>query len=77
MLHTGNLCAVYGKRKINNRMRFMVSEDKIDYPGELATPTANMLVTKILFNSIIYTKGSRLMTIDISKFYLITSLKRP
>ena len=51
--------------------------DKIDFPGEVATPTAYMLVAKPLFNSIISTKGASFMTIDISNFYLMTPLKRP
>ena len=64
-------------KKEKNRARFTVGGDKINFPGEVATPTADMLVVKILFNSIISTKGSWFMTIDISKFYLMTPLKRP
>jgi hypothetical protein len=51
--------------------------DCIYYPDTVATPTVDMLVTKLLFNSVISTKGARLMTIDISVFYLMTPLKRP
>ena len=51
--------------------------DRINYPGEVATPTAEMLVAKILFNSVISTKGARFMTMDISNFYLMTPLARP
>ena len=58
-------------------MRFTVGADQIYYPGEVATPTADMLVAKILFNSVISTKGARFMTIDISNFYFITPLKQP
>jgi hypothetical protein len=36
-----------------------------------------MLVAKMLFNSIISTKGARFMTMDISNFYLMTPLHRP
>jgi hypothetical protein len=60
-----------------NQTRFTVGGDRINYPGEVATPTAEMLVAKILFNSVISTKGARFMTIDISNFYLKTPLKRP
>jgi len=60
-----------------NRTRFVAGGDRINYPGEVATPTADMLVTKILFNSVISTQGARFMTIDISIFYLMTPLKRP
>ena len=54
-----------------------MGSDKIDYPSELATPTVNMLVAKILFNSIISTKRYRFMTTYISNFYLMTPLKCP
>ena len=56
-------------------MRFTVGGDKIDYPGEVATPTSDMLVAKILFNSIISKKRSRFVTIDISNIYLMIPLK--
>jgi hypothetical protein len=60
-----------------NRTRFTVGGDPINYPGAVATPTADMLIAKLLFNSVISTKGARFMTIDISDFYLMTPLKRP
>ncbi len=51
-----------------------MSSDRIHYPGTVATPTANMLVAKLLFIS---TKRARFMTINISNFYLMTPLKQP
>ena len=36
-----------------------------------------MIVSKILFNSVIFTKGDRFMTINMSNFYLMTPLNRP
>ena len=71
------VCSVRPDIKENNRTRFTVGGDKIDYPGEVATPTAYMLVAKILFHSIISTKVARFMTIDTSNFYLMTPLKCP
>ena len=62
------MCSVIPEKKEKNRTRFTVGGDKIDYPGEVATPTEDMLVAKILFNSIISTKGAQFMTIDISNF---------
>ena len=35
------------------------------------------MVAKILFNSVISTKGARFITIDTSNFYLMNPLKRP
>ena len=55
-------------------MHFTVGGDRINYPGEVATPTAEMLVAKMLFNSVISTKGARFMKMDISNFYIITPL---
>jgi hypothetical protein len=55
----------------------VVGGDRINYPGEVATPTAEMLVAKLLFNSVTSTEGARFMTMDISNFYLMTPLKRP
>ena len=36
-----------------------------------------MLVAKIIFNSVVSTKGAKFMTMDISNFYLMTTLNRP
>ncbi len=36
-----------------------------------------MLVAKMLFNSIISTRGACFMTMDISNFYLMTPLHQP
>ena len=55
------------KAKVN-RTHFTVGGDKISYPGAVSTPTAEMIVAKILFNSIISTKNTKFMTIDISNF---------
>ena len=71
------MCRVQQDKKENNRPRFTVGRDKIDYPGEVATPMADMLVNIILFDSLIFTKRARFMTIDISNFYLMIPLKRP
>ena len=71
------VCTVRPEKKEKERTRFTVGGDRINYPGEVATPTADMLVTKMLINSVISTKGARFMTMDISNFYLMTPLKRP
>jgi hypothetical protein len=70
-------CTVRPEKADPNRTRFTVGGDRINYPGEVATPTADMLVAKILFNSVISTPGARFMTMDISNFCLMTPLLRP
>jgi hypothetical protein len=53
-----------------------IGGNRINYPGKVATPTAEMLVAKMLFNSVISTKGAQFTTMDISNFYLMTPLHR-
>jgi hypothetical protein len=60
-----------------NRTRFTVHSNKINCPGEVATPTAEMLAAKTLFNSVISTARAKFMTMDVCNFYLMTPLKRP
>jgi hypothetical protein len=71
------VCMVQPEKAEPNQMRFTVGGDRINYPGTVATPTAEMLVAKMLFNSVISTKDARFMTMDISNFYLMTPLHRP
>ena len=49
---------------------------KISYIGEVGTPRAELLLIKIMLNSVISTPEARFMTIDISKFYLNTPMTR-
>ena len=71
------VCSVRPEKKEKDRVRWVIGGDRINYPGEVATPTADMLVAKLLFNSVISTQGAKFMTMDLSNFYLMTPLKRP
>ena len=71
------VCDVRNEKAEKNRTRFVVGGDQINYPGEVETPTADMLVAKILFNSVVSTRNAKFMNMDISIFYLMTPLKRP
>ena len=62
------VCNVRPEKEEQERTRFVVGGDRINYPGEVATPTADMMVAKILFNSVVSTKGEKIMTMDISNF---------
>ena len=72
-----HVCNEKPKKAEVNRTRFTVSGNKINYPGAMSTPTAELLVAKILFNSVISTKNAKFMTINISNFYLNSPLPRP
>jgi hypothetical protein len=50
--------------------------DRVHYPGNAGTPTADLLTVKILINSIISTAGEKIMTMDIKDFHLNTLMAR-
>jgi hypothetical protein len=54
----------------------MVSGDRINYPFDVGTPTADMLLVKLLFNSVISTKNAKFMSLDIRNFYLEMPMER-
>jgi hypothetical protein len=70
------VCLVRPKKAEPNQMRFTVGGNRINHPGEIATPTTEMLVAKMLFNSVISMKDAQFMTMNISNFYLMTPLHR-
>jgi hypothetical protein len=71
------VCSIWPKKAETHRSQFTVGSNRINYPGEVATPTAEMLVEKLLFSSFISTKGAHFMAMDISNFYLMTPLHWP
>ena len=64
------------KKSAPNRVRLTVGGNRINYPINCGTPTADMLTVKLLLNSVISTKGAKVMSIDIKNFYLNTPMAR-
>jgi hypothetical protein len=50
--------------------------NRVHYPGDAGTPTADLLTVKLLLNSIISTPNAKFMTMDIKDFYLNTPMAR-
>jgi hypothetical protein len=71
------VCEVRPQKSEPNRTRITVGGNLIDYPGEVATRTADLTSAKILWNSVISTPGAKFMCIDVKNFYLGTPLDRP
>ena len=70
------VCDFWEGKDEENQTRLTVGGDRINYPGETQTPTADLLTIKLLLNSVISTKGAEFMTIDIKNFYLNMPLER-
>ena len=71
------VCTERDKKAERLQSRFLFGGNRTNYTDEVATPTTGMIVAKIIFNSVVSTKGARFMTMDISNFYLDTPLKPP
>jgi hypothetical protein len=65
------------QKKEQERTRLTVGGNLIDYPWEVATPTADLTTAKLLFNSVISTPGAVFVVLDCKNFYLQTPMKRP
>jgi hypothetical protein len=59
-----------------NRTRLVAGGDRVYYPFNAGTPTANLLTLKLLINSMISTPRARFFTMDIKNFYLCTPMTR-
>ena len=71
------VCTIRTEKKDPYRTRATMGGNLINYPEDVGTPTANMLLVKIFLNSVISTKGAKFANADIANFYLMTPLKRP
>ena len=70
-------CDFKPNKEEKERTRLTAGGDRINYPGDTGTPTADMTLFKIIMNSVISTKGARCMMIDLKDFYLNTPMERP
>ena len=59
-----------------NRVRITVGGNLIEYPYELTTRIADLTTSKVMWNSVISTPGSRYICADVKNFYLETPLDR-
>jgi hypothetical protein len=59
-----------------NQTRLVAGGDRVHYPFNAGTLTANLLTIKLLINSVIPTPGARFFTMDIKNFYLCTPMTR-
>eukprot|EP00957_Ditylum_brightwellii_P000363 27847-Ditylum_brightwellii.AAC.1 len=64
------------QKKDPNRLQLTVSGNLINYPGDVATSTADLITTKLFWNSVLSTPGARYVCIDIKNFYLETPMER-
>ena len=71
------VCQVRTEKDEPNRTRATMGGNNINFPDDVGTPTADLLLIKIFLNSVISTPGAKFANADISNFYLMTPLTRP
>jgi hypothetical protein len=71
------VCSERPQKTEKYRTRMTIGGNRIDYPGDKSTRTAELETTKILLNSVISTAEAKFCTMDITNFYLNTPLDRP
>jgi len=70
------VCELKPNKAEVHRTRLTVGGDKVHYPGDVGTPTADLTLVKMHVNSVISTPGARYMTLDVKNFYLNTPMVR-
>ena len=58
------------------RVCWTVGGDKVEYPFDVSTKTADLTTTKILINSVVSTPNAKFLTVDLKDFYLGTPMAR-
>ena len=69
------VCNIRDNKVETHRTRLTIGGDRINYPEDCRTPTADLLTVKLLLNSVISTPEAWYMTMDIKNFYLNMPLK--
>ena len=58
------------------RTRLTVGVNLINFPVDVTIPTADIIISKLVFNSVLSTKNAKFMCADIANFYLNNPMNR-
>eukprot|EP00957_Ditylum_brightwellii_P169896 12931748-Ditylum_brightwellii.AAC.1 len=73
-MYGGIVCDYRPQKEETDRMQLTVSSDRINYPHDVSTPTADATTAKCDINSTISTPGAKFMCLGVKKFYLGTPM---
>jgi hypothetical protein len=69
-------CEIKPNKEEKQQTRLTARGDRIHDPDNVGTPTADMILVKVLLNSIISTENAQCVILDVKDFYLNTPMKR-
>jgi hypothetical protein len=70
------VCDYKPHKKEKERVRLTVGGDRLDFSGDVATSTEDIITFKILINSTLSTEDAAMMMMDIKNYYIGTPLPR-
>jgi hypothetical protein len=69
-------CNIKPNEEEKYKTRLTAGGDRINYPEDISTPTADTTLIKTMLNSLISTKGAKCVMLDVKDFYLNTPMKK-
>ncbi len=76
MTYGSFVCDIKQNKNETHQTRLTAGGDRINYPEDVGTPTADMTLIKTILNCVISTRGGKCVMVDIKDFYLNTPMKR-
>ena len=71
------VCTYRPQKTEPNRTRMTAGGDRVNYPGEVSTDTAELTTVKALINSTLSKPKAKFCCFDVKNFYLGTPMDRP
>ena len=71
------VCDICLHKEETHRVRLTAGGNLISYPYEISTPTADLVLIKTHWNSVLHNPQSRYCTFNLKDFYLNTTLPHP
>ena len=59
-----------------HRVSLTVGGNLINFPGDVTTPTEDLIMAKLIFNSVLSTKNAKFMCAEIANFYINNPMNR-
>ena len=71
------MCNYRPQKEEANRCRITVGGDRVEYPGDVSTKTAELMTINCLLSSLLSKLRAQFMTSDMNNFYLKKPLDIP
>ena len=70
------ICDICPQKKETHILQLTVGGDKLIFYGPVSTPTSDLTTSKLHWNSVILTPGSKYLVVDVKNFYLKNAMAK-